>query len=77
MVFSGWSFSYESYYQALRRAYRYGQTQQLRVYIPVIQMLEGDMLETIFGKQAKHEAAIEEMEKNYIKAVKKLEGITV
>lgn len=68
MVFSGWSFSYESWYQAIRRAYRYGQTQQLRVHVPVVLGLEEEMLETIFTKAAEQELAITEMERNYIEA---------
>lgn len=74
MIFSGWNDSYEAYYQAIRRAYRYGQTERLRVHIPVIQMLEGDMLENILHKQDLHEAAIAEMETNYIAAVRRLQG---
>ena len=66
MIFSGWSDSYEAYYQAVRRAYRYGQTQRLRVHIPVIEELEGDMLDNIFRKQEEHESAIAEMQENYI-----------
>lgn len=76
MIFSGWSDSYESYYQAVRRAYRYGQTQRLRVWIPVVRVLEGDMLDNIFHKQDKHEAAIAEMERNYIRAVGRLKITT-
>lgn len=68
MIFSGWSDSYESYYQAIRRAYRYGQKKRLHVHIPVIEELEGDMLDNIFRKQAEHEAAIAEMESNFIMA---------
>jgi superfamily II DNA or RNA helicase len=26
MIFSGWTYGYEAYYQAVRRAYRHGQT---------------------------------------------------
>lgn len=72
MIFSGWNDSYESYYQAVRRAYRYGQTRALRVHIPVISVLEGDMLENLLHKQEKHEAAIAVMERNYIEATRKL-----
>jgi superfamily II DNA or RNA helicase len=68
MIFSGFDDSYESFYQAIRRAYRYGQTKSVRVHLPVIEELEGDMLENLFIKQAKHEAAIAEMEANYIAA---------
>ena len=75
MIFSGFSDSYESWYQAIRRAYRYGQEKHLQVYIPCIADLEGDMLENIFAKQAKHEAAIDEMEQNYIKATRRLAGV--
>jgi SNF2 family DNA or RNA helicase len=70
MIFSGWNDSYESYYQAIRRAYRFGQTQSVRVLLPCIPTLESDQLENIFNKQAKHEAAIDEMERNYIRALK-------
>lgn len=72
MVFSGWSDSYEQYYQAVRRAYRYGQTKTLRVHIPVIELLEGDMLENIFHKQDQHESSIAEMERNYISSMGRL-----
>lgn len=71
MWFSGWNDSYESYYQAIRRAVRYGQQKSVRVHLPVIEELEGDMLENIFGKQAEHEAAIREMENNYIEIIRK------
>jgi hypothetical protein len=72
MIFSGWTDSFESYYQAVRRAYRYGQTKRLRVHIPVVRALEGDMLENIFRKESEHNRAIEEMEANYVRAFKAL-----
>lgn len=68
MIFSGWSDSYESYYQAVRRAYRFGQTETIDVHLPVVEELEGGMLDNIFRKQSEHEAAIAEMEANYIAA---------
>ena len=74
MIFSGWNDSYEEFYQAVRRAYRHGQTEHLQVFLPVVRCLEGDMLENIFGKQEKHLAAIEEMEANYIAAMGTLRG---
>lgn len=74
MIFSGWNDSYEQYYQAWRRAVRDGQTKRVRIHIPVIPELEGDMLETIFEKEGKHLAAIDEMESNYIAACKALTG---
>lgn len=74
MIFSGWSDSYEAHYQAVRRAHRYGQDKTLRVHIPYIEELEGAMLENILHKQDKHEAAIAEMEQNYIAAVQRTAG---
>lgn len=71
MWFSGWSDSYESYYQAIRRAVRHGQERSVRVHLPVIEELEGDMLDNIFHKQDQHEVAIHEMENNYIKIIQK------
>jgi hypothetical protein len=68
MIFSGWNDSFEQWYQAVRRAYRFGQTKSLRVHIPVIAELEGQQLENIQRKQAMFEADIREMEKNYIAA---------
>jgi superfamily II DNA or RNA helicase len=70
MIFSGFSDSYEAFYQAIRRAFRFGQTKAVRVHLPVIDELEGDMLENLLIKEANHEAAIEEMEANYIVAQK-------
>lgn len=70
MVFSGWNDSFEIYYQAVRRAYRFGQRKRLRVHIPCIEDLEGDMLKNIFRKESEHNRAIEEMEDNYIRAFK-------
>ncbi len=70
MVFSGWTFGFESYYQSVRRAYRYGQTKVLRVHIPVVQELEQEMLNTIFHKEQQHMASISEMEGHYLNARK-------
>lgn len=68
MAFSGWSDSYEQYYQAVRRSYRFGQTKRLRVHVPLIRELEGEQWENLLRKQAQHEASIDEMERNYLKA---------
>lgn len=74
MVFSGWTFSYEQFYQAIRRAYRHGQTRTLRVHLPVVPELEGQMLEAIDRKDSQQELAIAEMEANYIRATEALRG---
>mgnify|MGYP007083426161 CR=1 FL=1 len=69
MIFNGWNDSYEAYYQAIRRAYRHGQTKRVRVHLPVVRDLEGDMLDNLFCKEAKHLAAVAEMEANYIRTM--------
>ena len=68
MVFSGFSYSYVQFYQAIRRAYRQGQMKRVRVHVPVVQGLEEDMYEALIRKQGAHEAAIADMEYNYIRA---------
>lgn len=72
MVFSGWSDSFEQLYQAVRRAYRFGQTEAVRVYFPVVRELEGDMLANVQRKEVEFERSIQEMEQNYIRARKRL-----
>lgn len=74
MILSGWSFSYEDYYQAIRRAFRHGQTRSVRIHIPVIQELEGQMFDALGRKEQQHEAAIAEMEGNYIRARAQIRG---
>ena len=74
MIFSGWSFSYEQFYQAIRGAYRHGQTKRLRVHLPVIPELEGQMYDAIVRKQSQHEEAIAEMEANYVNARRQVTG---
>jgi hypothetical protein len=68
MVFSGWCDSFEQWYQAIRRAFRFGQTKSLRVHVPVIPELEGQTFENIMRKQDQFQRDIREMEGNYIRA---------
>lgn len=68
MVFSGWNDSFVQYYQAWRRAVRYGQDKRVRIHLPFIRELEWDMLENVLAKESKHAAAIAEMEESYIRA---------
>lgn len=49
MIFTGLSDSYESYYQAVRRCWRYGQKKAVNVYI-VLSSKEGTVLENIKRK---------------------------
>jgi superfamily II DNA or RNA helicase len=51
MIFTGLSDSYEQYYQAVRRCYRFGQTKEVNVYI-IISAKEGCVRENIERKQA-------------------------
>lgn len=51
MIFVGLSDSYEAYYQALRRCWRFGQTQEVNVYI-IISAKEGCVKDNIERKQA-------------------------
>ncbi len=51
MVFSGLQDSYEEYYQAVKRANRYGSTKPLHVHIPVTE-LERPMVENVLRKAA-------------------------
>ncbi len=51
MVFLGMSDSYESYYQAIRRCYRFGQTDPVDVHI-VVSELEQQIVENVRSKEA-------------------------
>lgn len=51
MIFVGLSDSYESYYQAMRRCWRFGQEKEVNVYI-IISSKEGAVKENIERKQA-------------------------
>jgi len=54
MVFVGLTHSYESYFQSIRRCWRFGQTRPVRVHV-VTSDLESAVLENIKAKQAAHE----------------------
>ncbi|MGN6759439.1 MAG: helicase-related protein [Thermomicrobiales bacterium] len=62
MIFSGFDDSFERLYQAIRRCYRFGQTETVRVHLPYIPELEGLMLTNVKRKQAQfdEDAAIQE-----------------
>lgn len=70
MVFSGWDDSYERYYQAVRRAYRYGQTERVQIYMPVVTELEGPILDNLMRKRANFEADAQAQEDAYIEAMR-------
>ena len=54
MIFVGLSDSYESYYQAVRRCYRFGQKEQVNVYI-ITSDREQNVLKNIQRKQSDFE----------------------
>jgi superfamily II DNA or RNA helicase len=62
MVFSSLQDSYESYYQAVKRANRYGSTMPLDVYVPVTD-LEMPMVETVLRKAAMIQHDTEQQER--------------
>lgn len=72
MIFSGWNDSFESFYQAVGRAVRYGQEKSVNVHLPFIRELEYEQLENIFRKRGLFESAIAEQEKSYIKAMQRM-----
>ncbi len=72
MIFSGWDDSYERWYQAIRRAYRYGQTKALRIHVPYIAELEGMILDNVLRKKANFERDAETQERYYLEALKGL-----
>jgi len=59
-VFTGLSDSYEQFYQAVRRCWRFGQKHPVDVYIVTAQK-EGDVLENVMRKEKQHERMKKEM----------------
>lgn len=68
MVFSGFNDSFEAFYQAVRRAYRFGQTRRLQVHLPYIPELEEAMLRNVLRKSAQFEDLIQAQEAAYVGA---------
>ncbi|HSH79854.1 MAG TPA: hypothetical protein VLA19_15115, partial [Herpetosiphonaceae bacterium] len=74
MVFSGFDDSFERMYQAIRRCFRYGQTETVRVHVPYIPELEGLMLSNVKRKQQQFDEDAAIQERHYREA---LEGAMV
>jgi hypothetical protein len=72
MIFSGFDDSFERFYQAVRRCYRYGSTKQLQVYVPYIPGLEDHMWENILRKRGQWEADTVKQEQAYRSALASL-----
>ena len=70
MIFSGFNDSFEQFYQAVRRSYRYGQTRPVKIHIPYIVELEGTVFQNIQRKQEQFIFDTTKQEKNYLEAMK-------
>lgn len=71
-VFCGLSYSYEEYYQAIKRFHRFGQKEEVDSYI-VIGSTEMNILNTVDRKQRLHN----EMNENMFNSVKEIQGHTI
>ena len=60
MAFCGLSDSYEAYYQAIRRCYRYGQTRRVHAHI-ILSELEGQIAENVARKEKQATQMTEEL----------------
>ena len=67
MVFSSLQDSYESYYQAVKRANRYGSTKPLHVHIPFTD-LEYPMIENVLRKAEMIQRDTDEQERIFREA---------
>lgn len=65
MIFVGMDYSYEKFYQAIRRCWRYGQTQPVEAYV-----LCTDMEWRLFDSLAKKQAAHQDMQQEMIAMMK-------
>jgi len=69
MIFSGFDDSFERMYQAIRRAYRFGQTETVRVHVPYIPELEGMIFENVQGKERQFMEDVGMQERYYREAL--------
>lgn len=69
MVFSGFDDSFERMYQAVRRAYRFGQTETVRVYVPYVPELEGMVFENVRQKEQRFMEEVTAQEQQYRRAM--------
>ena len=70
MAFTGLSFSYEAYYQAIRRCWRFGQSKPVNVHIAIADT-ERSILDAIRRKQADHGAMKDAMSMAMMRAYQK------
>jgi hypothetical protein len=69
-IFSGFDDSFERFYQAVRRSFRYGQKRQVRIYIPYIRELEGVVWANVKEKEGKFIHDVNVQERNYIEVMR-------
>lgn len=69
MVFSGFDDSFEAMYQAIRRCYRFGQTETVRVHIPYVRELEGMIFDNVKAKEQRFMADVGQAEAHYRKVL--------
>lgn len=65
MIFSGFDDSFERRYQAIRRAYRFGQSERVRIITPYIPELEGMVFENLAGKERRFLEDVAAQEEQY------------
>ncbi len=68
MIFSGFDDSFERFYQAVRRAYRYGSTHRLRVVVPYVPNFENHVWENVLRKKNQWEGDIAKQERLFMEA---------
>lgn len=74
-IYSGLTDSYEAFYQAIRRSLRYGMVGQLRVHIPYVRELEGEIRNNLFdNKQPAFLRDAEDQERHYLEALNRFRG---
>lgn len=72
MVFSGFDDSFERVYQAIRRAYRFGQTETVRVFFPYVPELEGLIFTNIRQKEQRFMEEVAIQERHYRDALQEV-----
>lgn len=69
MIFSGFDDSFERMYQAIRRCYRFGQTETVRVHVPYIPELEGMIFDNVKAKETQFLEDVAMQERFYREAL--------
>lgn len=62
MIFVSYDFSFESFYQAVRRCHRFGQTQQVNVHV-IVPKTQANVIRIIKEKESKHKDMVHNLAK--------------